>query len=162
MPTLRDELVNDPLARGYSTLLPDQPGVVADSLNRRDRTAVRSRIVTARTVIAEIGPSGAVALWKLRAFGLQAQALQGGDPQAFALAVCVWWAVEFLTGEGVDVGHVQAQQLIAACVGAGVLTASEADALKALAVQPVSRADELGLSPVTDLAVMEAFADGLA
>lgn len=143
-----------------AALMPDQPGGVAERLNALTRTGVRPRLVTARTVIREIGPAGGVALWKLEAFGNSAGTLTA-DPQAFALAANVSWGMRFLASEGIDVGDAQARALLDAAATAGVITSAECNALKGLAIQPISRAEELGLPRLTDVMVMEV-AGGLA
>lgn len=100
---------------------------IADALNAAGRTKLVSRQVSARTVLAELPISGAVTgagvLDKLEAAGASIPAVK--------------WAVRFLQLEtGLDVGHPNTQAMLDTLAGASVLTAPEANALKALAHMP--------------------------
>lgn len=140
--SLKNELTLDPAALGYAAWLPSSPGMVVQLINEPRFQAIKSRLVTARTALAELA-SGAAILDKLEA--------------AAAANATVKWAFRFLTQElGLDVGHPNAQATIDALVAAGVLTQGEGDALKALALQPASRAEVLGLGRVTEDDIREA------
>ena len=110
---------------------------IADLINYRRYTAVQSRFVTARTVLAELGAGpGSAILDKLE--------------QAAAMSSPVKWMIKFLALEGgVDIGNTETQAAIDELILASVLTASEGQALKAMALQPVSRAEMLGWAPIT-------------
>ena len=141
--TLRTELSTDPLGRGYAAHLPDSPGIVADMLNAVNRTAVRSRFISARTVLAELGLGGAAIL----------DALEAVAPAVSA----VKWMMSFVKSDaGVDIGSPVAQGLVDLLVAGATLTAPQGAALKSLALQPCSRANELGLPPVSVLDVIGA------
>ncbi|MEY8688452.1 MAG: hypothetical protein AB9M53_01050 [Leptothrix sp. (in: b-proteobacteria)] len=139
---LASEIQNDPIGLGYAALLPDQPGHVVELMNARTQTMVRERFVTARGILAEV-PGGAQILDKL-------EAVAPAVPE-------VKWALRFLVGElGIDIGHAQTRALIQALADQHVLTADDAAALLALAVQPASRAEVLGLAPITEEALRAA------
>jgi hypothetical protein len=150
MTVLRDELATDPLGLGYAALLlpPANPGLVAELLNAPARSGVQSRFLTARTVLAEMGAAGADLLDKLEA--------------AAAYVPAVRWAMLFLKQEGgsatsgIDVGYPGTRSLIDQLAAGGLISTAEADALKALAIQPMSRARELGLPTVGVLDVIGA------
>lgn len=136
MTVLAAEITNDPKGLGYAELLPDQPGRVVDLLNAPAYSLPKSRFVTARGVLAEV-TGGAAILDKLEQLG--------------SVVPEVKWAMRFLVGEqGIDVGHARTRGLLDALAQQGALTQDEADALKNLANQPASRADELGLDRVTE------------
>lgn len=133
--SLAEELRTDPAGLGYAAHLPDSPGLVVDMLNALTRTAVKSRFVTARGVLAEVD-GGAQILDKL-------EALAAGVSE-------VKWAMKFLLTDGIDVGHPRTRGLLDQLAAAGGLTAADAKALKDLALQPASRAEELGLGFITE------------
>lgn len=133
--SLEQELRTDPLNRGYAQYIPQSPGVLVEMLNRQQYTKIKSRFVTARTVLAEV-PGGAEVLDKLEAAGATNSAVK--------------WAMRFMLSDGIDVGFPVTQQLLDGLVAGGVLTQSESDSLKNLALQPASRAEVLGLAAVTE------------
>ena len=130
---LRNEVLNDPLARGYATMTPQQ---VAASLNTKNRQVVRSTMANARTVMAKLGPdAGAAVLDKLQAAASQSSSVK--------------WAMSFVTSpEGIDLGNPATRAQLDALAAAGVITQQEATSLKSIAEYTVSRAEELGLSEV--------------
>ena len=134
MTILQTELQTDPLGRGYAQYIPDGPGHLVEMLNAPVYEKYKSRFVTARTVLAEI-PNGADILDKLEA--------------AAQVNSSVKWAMRFITSDGIDVGYSVTQQLLDALVGS-VLTQQEVNSLKNLSIQPASRAEILGLNPVTE------------
>lgn len=135
MTALSQELATDPLGLGYASHLPDSPGRVVDLLNAPTRTAIKPRFVTARGVLAEVD-GGAQILDKL-------EALAGSVSE-------VKWAMKFLLTDGIDVGHPRTRGLLDALVVGGAITMADAKALKDLALQPASRAEELGLNVITE------------
>jgi hypothetical protein len=136
MTTLADEIADDPAGMGYAQHLPDCPGLVVDLLNARTQMAPQSRMVTARGILADVA-GGAAILDKLEAVGAQVPEVR--------------WAMKFMVGDqGIDIGHPRTRGLVQALGAQGVLTQGEADALLALAVQPCSRADLIGLPTVTE------------
>jgi hypothetical protein len=134
---LAAEVANDPTAKGYAALLPNCPGRICELLNAYTEHAAKSRMVTARSILSDCGTHGATILDKLEAVAAQNTSVK--------------WALRFLQQEaGIDVGHLATQSMIDQLAAANVLTADEAAALKAMATQPASRAEVLGLGVVTE------------
>ena len=125
---LHDDIVTDPVLSAYPATS-DGAYAIAEASNVVVGKAPAPTIVTARTVLAEMGMAGAIALDKLEAAG-------SSNP-------VVRWAVKFLTGEGLDVGHPMSQSMLDQLAQAAVLTRTEADALKALALADQTRAEAL-------------------
>lgn len=125
---LHDDIVTDPVLFAYPATS-DGAYAIAEAYNVVVGKAAAPTVVTARTVLAEMGMAGAIALDKLEAAG-------SSNP-------VVRWAVKFLTGEGLDVGHPMSQSMLDQLAQAGVLTRTEADALKALALADQTRAEAL-------------------
>jgi len=125
---LRADIAADPVLSGYPATS-DGAYAIADAYNTVVGKAPAPTMVTARTVLSELGMAGAIALDKLEAAG-------SSNP-------VVRWAVKFLTGEGLDVGHPMSQSMLDQLAQAGVVTATEASALKALALQDQTRAEAL-------------------
>lgn len=97
--------------------------------------SVQSRFVSARTIIAEIA-NGSEILDKLEAVSANISAVK--------------WAMSYLKGEsGIDIGHPGTISQIDGLVAGAVLTNEEGEALKNMALLPVSRADVLGLGAVS-------------
>lgn len=139
MSVLSDETTNDPTGKGYAAFLPDQPGRVVDMLNAQTETKIKARMITARGILSDYpgGPAAAA---------LVLDTLEAAAPSIPALK----WAFGFLkTPEGLDIGHAATQGMIDQ-LSPGIITAEEAANLKALAVQPASRAEVLGLPHVTE------------
>lgn len=142
MSILSDEITNDPTGKGYMAFLPDQPGKVVDLLNDKTETMVKSRLITARGILSGYpgGPMAAAAVL---------DKLKAATPNISALG----WAFGFLTtSEGLDIGDPATQGMIDALSAdpMNVITIQEAANLKALASQPASRAEVLGLPYVTE------------
>ena len=130
---LKQEIVDDPLFQGYSAFLPDSTGWVANMLNERKFQAAKTRMVTARGIMASygIGPTqGALFLDKLESLSANIPALK--------------WAMKFLQQEtGLDVGEPATQIMLTSLIGVGGITQAEIDGVKAMAIQPASRAEVL-------------------
>jgi hypothetical protein len=130
---LKQEIVDDPLSQGYSAFLPDSTGWVANILNERKFQAFKTRMVTARGIMASygIGPTqGALFLDKLESLSANIPALK--------------WAMKFLQQEtGLDVGEPATQIMLTSLIGVGGITQAEVDGVKAMAIQPASRAEVL-------------------
>lgn len=117
--TLRDEILADQACTAAITARDCNEIARIHSIGR---TAVQSRFVTARTVLAECGANGASLLDKLDA--------AAGSNSA------VKWAMVFLRQDsGLDVGHSNTQALLQGMVPS-VLAQSESDQLKNLALLP--------------------------
>lgn len=130
---LKQEIIDDPLSQGYSAFLPDSTGWVANMLNERKFQAAKTRMVTARGIMASygIGPTqGALFLDKLESLSANIPALK--------------WAMKFLQQEtGIDVGEPATQIMLTSLIGVGGITQAEIDGVKAMAIQPASRAEVL-------------------
>ncbi len=139
MSILSDEITNDPTAKGYAAFLPDAPGAVVNLLNALTETMVKSRMITARGILSDYpgGPTVAAAVL---------DKLDTAAPGIPALK----WAWSFIKGEGLDIGDPATQGMLDTLATATVITTTEADNLKALALQPASRAEVLGLPYVTE------------
>lgn len=110
---------------------------MAAILNDQRFSTVRERFITARTILAELGPEiGAGVLDKMEAASANISALK--------------WAMRFLIGEtGIDIGHAGTRSQIEAMAAGGVIATDEAAALLNMAVAPASRAEIIGLGTVT-------------
>ncbi len=130
---LKAELQTDPAGLGYAAHVPHAPGSLADMLNAQSATMAKPRMITARGIMASygLGPSaGAAFLDKL-------EVLSAGVP-------AIKWAMKFLQAEsGIDVGEPATQAMLASLVGVGGVTQTEVDGIKAMAMQPASRAEVL-------------------
>lgn len=143
--TLRNELLDDPLGKGYAAFIPDCPGILADMLNAPVHTMIKPLFVSARGLLAAHGAAGAAILDKLDA--------------ASASVSEIKWAMSFLkTDSGIDVGHTNTQAMLDALAASSVLTSTEAALIKSMAVQPASRAEVLGFDYVREADVRNALA----
>lgn len=139
MSVLSDEIDNDPTGKGYATFLPGQPGHVVALLNALTETSVKTRMITARGILSDYPGGPAAAAMVL-------DKLETAAPSIPALK----WAFGFLkTADGLDIGHPATQGMIDQ-LSPGVIDAEEAAHLKALALQPASRAEVLGLPVMTE------------
>lgn len=147
MNTLAAELAQDPAGLGYAGMSAAQ---IEAAINAKTRTRVQSLMLSERGLMERYpgGPLAADALLaKLEAFA--ASGVPGSGP--------VKRAMKFLAQpEGMDIGSDATQGQLTALGAAGVITAEEANAVKALAQVPCSRADQLGLPYVTDQMIREA------
>lgn len=129
---LKIEIESGPLAAECAGKSDDE---IADILNEPRFMAVKSRFITARTMLAEL-PGAGVILDKL-------ESVASSVPE-------VKWSMKYLTGEtGIDVGHPGTIAQIDALSAGGVLTMAEAESLKNMALQPASRAELAGLGVVS-------------
>lgn len=118
--------------------VPASTGAALAALNNHSTTMVKPRMVTARTVMAEID-GGSIALDAIESFTNGAPGNGQETPHSAAK-----WAMKFLTqGLEIDIGHARTRAMVDALVAAGKITAAQGDALKGLAVQPASRAEVL-------------------
>lgn len=150
MSILSIELQQDPLSIGYAQWNPDSPGVIADLLNAPSFTMVKKRMVAELDVIGEYptGPvDGDAVLTKLEVF----------SETTAPLASLVRRALKILSqSDGINIGDPSIQAMLDQLQQQNVLTFTEASSLKDLAIQPASRAEVLGLTPVTIEQVIEA------
>lgn len=165
--SLRDELLSDPEAIGYAPMIAagDHAGIVARlNLVEAGRTAlVPLTFVTVRTLVARLGPAGAVLVKKLRAF---AAAPDPENEQLYALHATVQEMLPFISqgdparGDGVDIGDPGSRALFSALAAMGVITQDEADSVLALGTPSCSRAFQLFARTVTLNEVSEALNGG--
>jgi len=114
---------------------------IAAALNAATETEVYSRLITGRTIFAEIDAATATSL-----LGKFKAAAQSDDVLGLA-----WAAVNSYTaGGGLDAGSAATRQLLDGYVQAGVFAQAEADAVKALAERTVPLLRSIGWSKVTD------------
>lgn len=130
---LKAELQADPAGRGYMAHVPHAPGALADLLNAQSTTLAKSRMITARGIMASygLGPSaGAAFLDKMESLASSVPAIK--------------WAMKFLQAEaGIDVGDPATQAMLTSLIGVGGITQADVDGVKAMALQPASRAEVL-------------------
>ncbi len=130
---LKTELTTDPLAIGYAAHRPHAPGMLAQLVNAKTTQLAKERMVTARGIMASygLGPTaGAAFLDKLEALAATVPAIK--------------WAMKFLQTEaGIDAGEPATQVMLTSLIGVGGITQAEVDGVKAMALQPSSRAEVL-------------------
>lgn len=130
---LKAELQADPAGRGYMAHVPHAPGALADLLNAPTASMAKPRMITARGIMASygLGPSaGAAFLDKMEALAANVPAIK--------------WALKFLQTEaGIDIGEPATQLMLTSLIGVGGITADEVNGVKAMALQPASRAEVL-------------------
>lgn len=125
-------LKNELLQPQYAGLSDNE---AADLLNAPVHRSVKSTFITARSILAYT-PNGADILDKLE--------------RAAGMVSAVKWAMKFIESDsGIDIGHPATRAQVDALVAAGGLTADEGESLKALGLQPTSRAELIGLPPVS-------------
>jgi hypothetical protein len=135
---LKAEIQTDPLLRGYSAFMPNDPQRVADLMNAPNYTALKSISAKKALAWAANGPYSAV---------IDASNNASHPCRASCLVVR-----DTLTA-GLDVGmdDPAIQNLFRAwlTVTPPIITQAQYDALIAIATQPASRAEVLGLGAVT-------------
>lgn len=140
--TLLDEINDDPTSKGYLAHLPDSLGAVCDLLNAPTETMAKERWVTALTILSKC-EFGVSIIRKLKA-------MVSED----AIVEVAWNRLNSATG--LNVNDKATQDYLDALVTNGGLTTVEVEQLKALANQTASRAEVLGLPPVTEIDLIEA------
>lgn len=130
---LKTELQTDPAGLGYAPHIPHAPGMLAVLLNAKASTMAKSRMITARGIMASygLGPSaGAAFLDKMESLAANVPAIK--------------WALKFLQTEaGIDIGEPATQLMLTSLIGVGGITADEVNGVKSMALQPASRAEVL-------------------
>lgn len=124
---IRDRIINSPELQASRTAR--DLDAMAAGLNAQGVTAIQSRFVNMRTVVAELTDADNII-----------KSLTTAAPSSPALTEML----NFLRSDtGMDIGHPNAQTRVDALVTATALTASQGVALKNLALLPVivSRAD---------------------
>ena len=134
---LRSEIDNDPAQYGYAAHLPDSPGAVVDLLNDQSTTIVKS--IKASTAM----------MWA--AGGAYSTIVDASnDVNHPARASCLVVREAFASGQDIHLGLQSMRDMLTAWVATSVITQSQHDVLIALATQPASRAEEIGLDRVTE------------
>ena len=131
--SLRGELLNDPLGRGYASL---GDVACADSLAEKNRTVIGSVSRPDFVIWAAAGPRAVI----------EDTALDKAHPlRSSALALR-----DFVNGnsDALDLSNAQVQGLLSAWVSLGLITQAQHDSLIGLATRTLSRAEELNLSAV--------------
>jgi len=146
-------------ATALAALIGTMPGYTAETVAAEVRAWLRQsitvvlpvRLITARTVLAEYpgGPAAAAAvLDKLEALAVSISPVK--------------WAMRFLTTEGgLDIASPATRAQLDALATGGALTSEEAEHLKALGEQTVSRWGSIGGSDADDDAVIDAAVAGV-
>lgn len=138
--SLQTELSNDPLQRGYAGMTDAE---CAADLNEKRYAQVAERWITERTIMAELADGQAIM-----------EVLETVAEQSGEVARAVKWLDPARGGLNIADAKVRAQ--IDDLATAQLLTQQQAEALKALAEQPASRAEVLGLGVVHHLQIAEA------
>lgn len=139
MSILSDEIINDPTGKGYVDLLPNQPGHVLDLLNAKTETKLGLLSRTDLTIWA--------ASTGMRAT-IEDLSLDKESPlRSSALAI-----LDVLKGSssGIDLSKPWNMAILNAWEAASVLTTVNKDNMIALAMQPASRLEILGLQSITE------------
>ena len=132
---LTAELTADPLGIGYAAMKDAQ---AAAALNAPTRPTVVEHFVNAKEVLAVLGAvAGAAFLDALDAVAVDNSAVR--------------WAMTFIRSDsGIDAGNAETRAMLDQLATAGVLDAASVATIKTLAERQISRAEELGLPPVTE------------
>ncbi len=130
--TLKTEIETGPLAAECAGRSDKE---IADILSAVNYQIVKSRFITARSMLAEL-PDAATILDKLEATSSAIPAVK--------------WAMVYIKGEGgIDIGHPGTITQMDGLAQAGIITVEEATAVKNMALAPASRAEVIGLGSVT-------------
>jgi len=131
---LQAELTEDPGSRGYATMTAEQ--IVADLTDPR-YISLAERMISERTLFAILGATRATALID----ALEAM------PDRTMQRICRM--LGDVQAGGVDVSLAESRGMIDQFAVSGLLTADEAETIKALAENKTSRAQQIGYSEVT-------------
>jgi hypothetical protein len=134
---LSSELNEDPLKKGYSTYLLKSPGLVIRLLNS-----------FTESMIAPI-PSSLAKVWA--ASGPYASIVDVSNTVDHPCrASCLVVRETFKASDSIHINQPEVRTMLDAWVATGVITTEQCDALLALAMQPASRAQVLGLPNITE------------
>jgi hypothetical protein len=140
---LRDEVDLDPAGKGYAKYLPSASGVVVDLLNAPTERFAQERWVNGLTILSECGDLGPSIIRKLKAASLQD-----------AVVEVAWHRL--LGPTGLNVNDPETVKSIGDMVTMGAMSNDEAAQLLAMAIQPGSRVQILGLPRVLIYDLIEA------
>lgn len=128
------ELTADPEGRGYTSMTPEQ---VAADLNDSRYVTLSERLISERTLFALLGAERATAVL---------DALEA-TPDRVMQRVCRM--LTDVSAGGVDISLAEARGMIDQFAASGLLTDAESAAIKALAENKTSRAQQIGYSEIT-------------
>jgi hypothetical protein len=129
---LRAEIDNDPEGLGYASHLPDAPGSVVDLLNGYTGTMVKAI------------KSSTAMMWA--AGGAYSTIVDASNNVTHpARASCLVVREAFASGQEIHLELQAMRDMLTAWVSTSVITQGQKDSLLALATQPASRAEEIGL-----------------
>lgn len=133
---LAAEVRNDPVGRGYGAHLPDSPGAVVDLLTALGDFMVGPLRSTTAKAWAATGPYAAIVD-------------ASNNVSHPCRASCLVIRDSFSCGDPIHIESSDLQQMLAAWVVSGICTQGQVDDLYERAKQPASRAQVLGLPPIT-------------
>jgi len=143
---LRAELTNDPKARGYGAHLPGDPARVIELLTAPTETM--------------LGPLRSTTAKAWAARGPYARIVDASNDAAHACrASCLVIRESFACGDMIHVEEGDLQDMLGAWIAHGVATQAEVDALYALAMQPASRGDVIGVPAPSARDIIDALKD---
>lgn len=133
--TLKAELTDDPVGRGYAAMTAEQ---AAASLNAADRS-VQGPV-----------PIGDVLRWSAGVDGIYMlrEASERGTPKKRQMADAALQLVNHPHVVELDVTDPELAAMLDGLVALSVFTSEQVDALKARGVRTISRAEQLGIAPV--------------
>jgi hypothetical protein len=138
---LKNEIQNDPTGKGYALHLPDSPGHVVELLNAQTETMIKPLRSSTAKAWAATGPYAAI---------VDASNTVGHPCRASCLVL----RDAFASGDTIYIDMPDMQAMFAGWVLAVLITQSQHDALMALATQPASRAEIVGLQGITEADVL--------
>ena len=134
---LRAEIDNDPESLGYASHLPDSPGAVVDLLNANSTTMVKAI------------KSSTAMMWA--AGGAYSTIVDASNNVNHpARASCLVVREAFTSGQDIHLELQPMRDMLNGWVATSVITQAQHNALIALATQPASRAEKIGLGCVTE------------
>lgn len=134
------ELRDDSLARGYAGMSDQQ---AADSLNTANRTAVRMRFASFRTLAAVLDPTEYAT-----AKAVLAAAANGNPLVTDMVKMLELPGSEDGSGGGLDFGSAGVRGFLDYLVAGNMLSAAIVAKMKSVAEHAISRAEELGVAPL--------------
>ena len=129
---LRAELTNDPKRRGYGAHLPGDPARVIELLMASTETMLGPLRSTTAKAWAARGPYARIVD-------------ASNDTEHACRASCLVIRESFACGDMIHVEEADLQDMLSAWITHGVATQAEVDALYALAMQPASRGEVIGV-----------------
>jgi hypothetical protein len=139
MSILGDEINNDPTGKGYSALLPDNPGAVVELLNAKTETVTG---IIDRTNLTK---------WAAKT-GMRLVIQQEADNQSSPLCPSAMSIIDVLRGSsgGIDLSDPDNITLLNAWEALSKLSTTNKNLMISLAAKKASRAEVLGLPYMTE------------